>query len=90
MVVGDTDILGVILTTLGGDQDGTVGTLIAIEGNGGSILEDTDVIDLVGTDETDITLHTVDENQRGAGAQALEAADVERGILLEVGARSLQ
>ena len=89
VVVSDTDVLAVVLTTLRGDENGTVGTLITIEGHGCSILQDTDMVDLVGTDEAQIALHTVDENQRCAGAQTLQATYVERGVLLEVSTRSL-
>ena len=90
MVVCHTDVLAVVLTALGGNQDGAIGTLIAIKRHGGSILEDGHMIDLVGTDDADVTFHTIDKDQWGAGAQALQSTNIECGILFKIGSRSLK
>lgn len=44
VVVGERDALAVVLTVLGGDKDGSVGTLVTIESGGGSILQDGDTL----------------------------------------------
>ena len=90
VVVGDANVLAVVLTTLRGDEDCTVGTLIAIEGYSSGILQDRHMVDLISTDKTQIALHTIDENQRRAGAQTLQTTNIERGILFEIRTRFLQ
>ena len=90
VVVADTDVLRVILTTLGGDQDSTVGALVAIECHGGSVLQDADVVDLLRADKAHVALDTVHQDEGRTGAQALQTTDVECRVLFEVGSRSLQ
>ena len=90
VVVGDTNVLTVVLTAFRGDEDGTIRTLIAIERYSGSIFQNADVIDLLGIDEAEVALHTIDQYQRCARTQTLKATDIERGILFEVRTRALQ
>ena len=48
------------------------------------------MVDLIRADDADVAFHTVDQDQRRAGAQTLQATHIERGILLKIGSRSLQ
>ena len=84
MVISDANVFRIILTTLRGDEDGAIGTLIAVEGYGSSILENGNMVHLVRTDDTEVAFHTVDKNQRCAGAQTLKTTDIKRRILLEI------
>ncbi len=89
MVVGDADILTVVLSSLGRDEDSTVGTFVSIERHSSGIFEDRHMIHLLRTDKTHVTLHTIDKDERCAGAQTLQSAHIECGVLLEVGPRSV-
>ena len=85
MVVGDTDFVRVILTTLGGNQNSTIGALVAVECHSSSILQDTYMVNLLRADNIHVALNTVHQYEWCIGAQALQATNVERGVLLEVG-----
>ena len=61
MVVADTDVTRIIFTTLCRDEDSSVGTLVAIKSNSGSILQDGYVVYLVSADNADVTLYTIDQ-----------------------------
>ena len=58
------DLKTVHLATLGGDQDGTLGTLGTIEHDGLSTLEEGDLLDLRRKHIVRRTLHTVDDDER--------------------------
>ena len=75
---------------LGGDEDGTVGALVTIECRGGGILEDADALHVLGNDVVNAALDTVDEDERCAGGQRLQATHVEGGVGGIVEAGTLQ
>ena len=83
-------LAGIILTALGGDENGAVGSLVAVKRCGCGILEDGNGLHLFGGYHGNLTLYTVHQNQGIAGAQALESAHIECRILSKIGARSVK
>ena len=90
MVVVNRHLAGIILTALGGDENGAVGSLVAVKRCGCGILEDGNGLHLFGGYHGNLTLYTVYQNQGIAGAQALESAHIESRILSKIGARSVK
>ena len=90
MVVCDADVLTVVLSALGDNLNDTVGTLVTKECHGSGILQDGHMIHFLWTYCGDIALHTIDEDKRCTGAQALQSSDVESRILLEIGTSTLE
>ena len=66
------------LARLGGDEDYTVGCAGAVDCGGRCVLDNGDVVDVVGVDHVDVADRTVDEYQRRAAVDRCLAADVER------------
>ena len=90
MVVGEPHLARVVLAPFGRHEDGSVDRLVAIQCHGRCVLQHRDGLHLLRTDEREVTLHAVDEEQRGAARQALQAADVERRFDSRVVAGILQ
>ena len=81
VIIRELDDTRVLLTALGGQENGTVDSLVTVEGKGGRILEDGDTLDFLGGNIFDIALDTVHQNQRGVVAvERLQTADVERRV----------
>ena len=74
------DFLGIELTALGSDEHHAVGTLVAIECSGSSILQYGYALHFLGRDILDITLDTIYHEERGVAIQTLHTADVEGRI----------
>ena len=74
------DFLGIELTALGSDEHHAVGTLVAIECGGSSILQYGYALHFLGRDILDITLDTIYHEERGVAIQTLHTADVEGRI----------
>ena len=62
---------------LGCDKDSTIGTFVTIKGCGCSVLKDAYALDIVGNYIVDITLHSINEDERRATAETLQATYVE-------------
>ena len=86
--VGDADIAVVLggylafLTLLGGDEDDAVGGTGAVDGGGGSVLEDVDALDVAGVDAVKTVvggtaLYTVDDEERRGLADGARTTDVD-------------
>ena len=67
-------------TGMGGDEDHTVGTADTVDGRGRCVLEDRELLDIVGVHEVDGALHAIHEAQRRVSARERRyTADPEGG-----------
>ena len=80
MVQIHLDFLRIELTAFGSDEHHAVGTLVAIECSGSSILQYGYALYFLGRDILDITLDTIYHEKWGIAIQTLHAADVEGRI----------
>ena len=59
MVVSNLDATALVLSTLGGNVDGAIGTLVTIQSYSSGILQDGYVLNLLGRDAGNVALDTI-------------------------------
>ena len=77
-LLSEVDLGLTLLTTLGSNEDGTVGTTHTIDSGSSSILQHGDVLNGEGIEEREVTLHIIHDDQRitGTAVHGTDTTDV--------------